>query len=267
MGIQSLTLTSCMAPRMDGFCAALAHYLGDQLQLTITCVTDIPWQERERQFDAGAIDICWICGLPYVWKADRGHPPLALLAAPVMAGVRYQQRPVYFSDIVVRQTSPYQTFADLRGATWAYNEPGSHSGYNLVRAHLATLAATSGYFGRAIESGAHQRSLQLLLAGQVDATAIDSTVLEGELRDRPELAAELRVIATLGPSSIPPWIIQRRIAEAVRAAVESAFAGMHRNGQGRALLAAHGIARFVPIDDRTYDDIRLMDRQAATVTL
>lgn len=267
MRIQRLTLTSCMAPQMDGFCGALAHYLSDQLQVPIACITDIPWQERERQFDAGEIDICWICGLPYIWKVDRGHPPLALLAAPVMAGVRYQQRPVYFSDVVVRQTSPYQAFDDLRGATWAYNEPGSHSGYNVVRAHLATLAVTTGYFGRVIESGAHQQSLQLLLAGQIDATAIDSTVLEAELRDQPELAAELRVIATLGPSPIPPWIIQQHVGEAIRMAVGSVFAGMHRNTQGQTLLAAHGIARFVPVDDRAYDDIRRMDRQAVRVTL
>jgi phosphonate transport system substrate-binding protein len=184
-----------------------------------------------------------------------------------MAGVRYQQRPIYFSDVVVRQTSPYHSFAELRGARWAYNEPGSHSGYNVVRAHLATLAATSGYFGRVVESGAHQQSLQLLLAGRIDATAIDSTVLEAELRARPELAAELRVIATLGPSSIPPWIIQRRLPEPVRMAVGSLFASMHQDAQGHTLLTAHGIARFVPVDDRAYDDIRRMDRLAATVML
>ena len=120
---------------------------------------------------------------------------------------------------------------------------------------------------RVIESGAHQQSLQLLLAGQIDATAIDSTVLEAELKDCPELAAELRVVVTLGPSSMPPWIIQRHLPEAVRMTIGSAFAHMHRNAQGRTLLAAHGIAHFVPIDDQMYGDIRRMDRLAAGVTL
>jgi phosphonate transport system substrate-binding protein len=256
-----------MAPRADSFCAALARYIGDQLQIPIAFIDDIAWQERERRFDAGDIDICWICGLPYVWKADRGYPPLELLAAPVMSGARYQNRPVYFSDVVVRQTSPLHTFADLRGATWAYNEPASHSGYNVVRHHLATLAATSGYFGQVIESGAHQRSLQLLLAGQIDATAIDSTVLEAELWPQPEIAAQLRVIATLGPSSIPPWIIQRHLPQELGMALRSVFLDMHRNPQGRALLTTEWIARFVQVDDRVYDDIRRMDQRAADVTL
>jgi phosphonate transport system substrate-binding protein len=82
--MHSLTFTSCMAPRADAFGAALARYIGDHLQIATTFVGDIPWQERERRFDAGAIDCCWICGLPYVWKADRSQPPLELLAAPVM---------------------------------------------------------------------------------------------------------------------------------------------------------------------------------------
>ena len=138
--MQSLTLTSCMAPNADSFCATLAHYLGAQMQLPTTFVCDLPWQERERLFDAGQIHVCWICGLPYVWKADQGHPPLELLVAPVMQGARYQNRPVYFSNVIVRRTSRLYTFADLRGATWAYNEPHSHSGHNVVRYHLATLA-------------------------------------------------------------------------------------------------------------------------------
>jgi ABC-type phosphate/phosphonate transport system substrate-binding protein len=31
------------------------------------------------------------------------------------------------------QDSPYRTFADLQGCRWAYNEPNSHSGYNITR--------------------------------------------------------------------------------------------------------------------------------------
>jgi phosphonate transport system substrate-binding protein len=34
-------------------------------------VHDIRWQERLRRFDAGRIQVAWMCGLPYVWRADR----------------------------------------------------------------------------------------------------------------------------------------------------------------------------------------------------
>jgi phosphonate transport system substrate-binding protein len=92
------------------------------------------------------------------------------------SGACYKDRPVYFSDVVVRRDSKFHTFADLRGASWAYNEPGSHSGYNVVGYHLATLGEGSGYFGQVVESGAHQVSLQMILDGRIDASAIDSLV-------------------------------------------------------------------------------------------
>jgi hypothetical protein len=41
------------------------------------------------QFDAGEADLGVICGLPYVWLADRQPLPVEPLAAPVLAGVRY----------------------------------------------------------------------------------------------------------------------------------------------------------------------------------
>jgi phosphonate transport system substrate-binding protein len=265
--MQRLTLTSCMAPGADSFCAALARYIGDQLQIPVAFIDDIPWQERERRFDAGAIPICWICGLPYVWKADRGHPRIDLLAAPVMQGERYQDRPVYFSDVVVRRRSRFRTFADLRGAIWAYNEPHSHSGYNVVRYHLATQGETTGYFGRVIASGAHETSLQMLLAGAIDATAIDTTVLEAALQRHPALQEDLRVVTTLGPSPIPPWVVRHSTPPEMRSAVRAVLLHMHQEPHGRTLLMAAQVARFVHVDDHDYDPIRQMARQAARVTL
>jgi phosphonate transport system substrate-binding protein len=86
-------------------------------------VTGLPWQEREFLFDLGKIHILWLCGLPYVHKADVDESGLELLAVPVPRGERYLDRPVYFSDIVVRRDRPFRSFFDLRGASWAYNEP------------------------------------------------------------------------------------------------------------------------------------------------
>jgi hypothetical protein len=53
-------------------------------------VDDADWQERERMLDDGQIAIAWLCGLPYTLRADRPAPEIELLAAPVMAGSRYQ---------------------------------------------------------------------------------------------------------------------------------------------------------------------------------
>jgi phosphonate transport system substrate-binding protein len=107
----------------------------------------------------------------------------------------------------------------------------------------------------------------LLLDGEIDATAIDSTVIEAELQRHPEIGERIRVVATLGPSPIPAWVILRQVPEELRVAVRSVLLDMHHNPAGQRLLASEWMARFVLVDDRSYDPIRQMDREAIGVTL
>lgn len=260
--MNSLTLSTCQAPNMDFLSRDLAEYLSDHLGLPVHLLIELPWTERDRLLDEGKIDLCWICGLPYVRKADRAPGRITPLVAPVMAGSRYQDRPIYFSDVVVHRDSPFETLADLRGAAWAYNEPGSQSGYGVVRYALAVRGETLGYFGRVIESGAHQTSLQMILRGEVDASAIDTTVLEQELSDDPKIGARIRVIDTFGPSPIPPWVVTEHMPPQMRQALLEVLTRMDSHPDGKTILKKARIARFTTASDRDYDPIREMARIA-----
>ena len=258
--MKPLTISTCMAANMDFLTAGLADLIANRLSMPVDLRIDIPWQERERLLDAEEIDLCWICGLPYVWKADRAPGKIAPLAAPVMADGRYQDRPVYYSDVVVHRDSPFQTLADMRGAVWAYNEPGSHSGYGVVRYALAARGETPGFFERWVESGAHQNSLRMIARREVDGSAIDSTVLALELRNHPQLAPQIRVIDTFGPSPIPPWVVSTRLPGEVRLALRDLFIHLHADPAGQALLQKAGMARFAGVGDEDYNPIREMAR-------
>jgi phosphonate transport system substrate-binding protein len=204
-----------------------------------------------------------MCGLQYVYAVERGEKPgIDLLAAPVMSGHRYANTPVYFSDVVVRTDSAARSLKDLRGARWAYNEPTSQSGYNITRYTLATRGELTGFFGEAIASGAHEQSLELLLRGEIDATAIDSTVLDQELRCRPDLAARIRVIEALGPSPIPPLVVSRSVPDPLRIRWQAIVLGMHTDPAGQGVLASGAVSRFSRVNDADYDAIREMDRVA-----
>lgn len=254
---------SIQAPNQDGFAQDVTGYLGERMGITAVFPITIPWQERERLFDAGEIQVGWICGLPYVWKADSGQPPVELLAAPVLAASRYQNKPIYFSDVIVRAGSPFTCFADLRGTRWVYNEPHSHSGYNLVAYHLATLGEDWSYFNEVTASGAHQVSLEMIRNGRFDASAIDSTVLDIEFTRNPTLHTDFRTIEILGPSPIPPWVIRRDLPQTVRQQIQQILLTMHHSPEGRAILATHGVAQFVSVTDSDYDIIRHMARVTA----
>ena len=85
----------------------IAHRLGRPVQLVVGSSFD--------QFEQGEADFGVICGLPYVWLADRRPPPVEPLAAPVLAGDRYAGRPIYYSDVIVRHDSPITCLEELRG--------------------------------------------------------------------------------------------------------------------------------------------------------
>lgn len=262
-----LRLTSLQAENADFTVAAIGDYLAQQMGTSIEFVVDIPWKKRESLLDAGQVQMAWICGLPYVQRVNRPDPRIELLAAPVMRGARYADRPVYYSDVVVHRDSGFRRFADLRGATWAYNEPGSQSGYNVVRYHLAVLGEATGYFGQVMESGAHQASLQMILDGRIDASAIDSTVLEEEFRRDPSVRSRLRIVDTLGPSPIPPWIVQRSLPRDLRDTLRELLLTMHQDPKGRAILAQGHMTCFAHVEDSDYDSIRHMARLAESVRL
>jgi hypothetical protein len=59
-----------MAENCEPFCQNIAAYIQSRLGIKTAYVNDIPWQERERLFDEGQIQILWLCVLPYVHKAD-----------------------------------------------------------------------------------------------------------------------------------------------------------------------------------------------------
>jgi phosphonate transport system substrate-binding protein len=265
--MQRIKITSIQAPNADAVCRRIGAYLGEKLGIPCEFIDHISWQERERMLDRGEVEIGWICGLPYVWKVEREAPGIELLAAQVMQAKRYQDQPVYYSDVIVRRDSNFSAFMDLRGASWAFNEPHSHSGYNITRYHLAVSGETGKFFSRVLEAGSHQEALKLVLNGEIDASAIDSTVLETEILLQPEICERFRVIATLGPSPIPPWVISTQLPFTVRQAIRGVFLDMHSDPLGSSILKAGQIKRFVQVDDRDYDPIRSMAQIAESVIL
>jgi phosphonate transport system substrate-binding protein len=252
-----------MADNIRPLFIGVADYVSRRTGIRARLIVDVPWQEQERLLDQGAAQVGFICGLLYTQKTEH----VELLAAPVLSASRYQDRPIYFSDIVVRHDSPFHSFADLRGATWAYNDPGSFSGYAALRAHLAALGETAGYAGRLVESGSHLRSLGMVAEGLADTAAIDSAVMELELKRCPELASQLRTVAALGPSTIPPVVIARAAPAEIKQQLRDALLRMHADEHGRAILSSGTIARFIAVRDADYNDIRRKALSAEAVVL
>lgn len=243
-----------LAPNMLPVYEAVADAVGEALGLSTELVVETDYENCRRDVN----DVCFVCSLPYVHFEREGVAPATPIAAPVLVGDRYQGKPIYFSDVIVSADSGLESFADLRGRSWAYNEPLSQSGYGITRYHLLKLGETDGYFGKVIEAGFHERSIEMVRDGEVDASAIDSQVLAVAMRDDPELVDRLRIVDSLGPSTIQPVAVSKRFDERFRRDVREVMLGLHRSPELREVLEHGVIERFVEVGPGSYDDIREM---------
>jgi phosphonate transport system substrate-binding protein len=223
--------------------------------------------QSPQEFSAGQVDVGFICGLTYIHMTNWSDCPVELLAAPVLCGERYQRKPIYFSDVVVHRDSPYTSLGDLRGCVWAYNEYTSHSGYNLVYYSLLERGETLPFFGKTIETGSHLDSLRMVIDEQADVTAVDSHMLDVVLQTDAEAARQLRVIDTLGSSTVPPVVVAKSVDAELKRQIQEALVTLHYDNHAVSQLHKGSIERFVPITNEHYQDIRDMFLRVQTAEL
>jgi ABC-type phosphate/phosphonate transport system substrate-binding protein len=179
------------------------------------------------------------CGFPMTHKL-KDH--VQLLATPCYA-VPGCAGASYVSWIVVRQDDRARTLADLRGKRIAYNDDGSQSGYNALRAMVAPLAQGGRFFAAALESGAHRSSMAMVKAGQADVAALDCVTFALIARAAPEEVDGIRVLCASATAPGLPYVTAASTASAdvqrLQAGILAAFADPSL-AETRAALALDG---------------------------
>jgi phosphonate transport system substrate-binding protein len=250
----ALRFVTFLAPNLYPLYEFITRHAGRQLGLPTALAVGSSYAQLSSQ----AVDVAFVCGLPYVELSRGGEAPVEPLAAPILRGERFGGRAIYFSDVIVHRARRWQSFTDLRGCSWAYNEPHSQSGYGITRYHLVCRGETDGYFGRVVQAGWHEQALRLVANNAVDAAAIDCHVLAVALRAQPELAARVRVIDTLGPSTIQPVVASRRLPQRLRSDLRAFLLNLAKDPVARPHLDRVLVQGFEPVNDASYDDIRAM---------
>ena len=115
-----------------------------------------------------------------------------------------------------------------------------------------------------VEAGWHERSIELVRSRAIDASAIDCHVLALAYQQQPKLRSELRVIASLGPSTIQPVTVARRLPRSLREDLRAVFLEMNDDLCVRGQLARVLIERFVHVEADDYDDLRSMRQTCET---
>lgn len=252
----------------------IADYIAEKIGHKTAVVSGASYAETDLLLERGIVQVGFVCGLPYVQRAPQGT--YVLIATPVIATRTgqipdatsgYENTPgKYYSYTIVHKDSPARSWHDLKGKRYAFNNQDSNSGYNMPRYKLVQLGAKrwEDWFSKIVVSGSHEASIRMVARGIVDATSVDSLILDYDRINGNPDAHKVRIIEQLFPggAGAPPVVVGRKVDPALRMAIQDALLNMHKDPAGRKILAKANLLRFDPPDDRNYDDIRRMDAAA-----
>ncbi len=234
----------------------------------VSAISDLPLDIIDHAYPAPLhalwtrqdLGCAFICGWPYV----RGVADLQPIAAPVMADPRAGHRPVYWTDLVVRTHDPAQSLEDLRGRRIAYTTSDSQSGFNALRHFLRGIPGPRPLFGAEIGPLiTPRRTIEAVIAGDVDAGPVDSLAHALLQRHAPELATQVRVIAETVPTAAPLLVASRSLDAACAQRLRRAFLVLADNEMGRHLLEDLALERFAdPLPHASYMELETAARAA-----
>ena len=182
----------------------------------------LPWPVIE--YDAPAplaalwarddLGLAMMCGLPFAQQTHeaaslQGPRALTLIAAPLPSPLRYNGKPVYFTDIVVRADAPYRTLEDTFGGVVGYTLADSMSGGVALCHHLQPFrtAKRPRLYRAAVGNLIHARGvIEALIAGRIDVGPLDSYYHDLLRRHEPGFAAQVRTVASTAALPIPPLV-------------------------------------------------------------
>ena len=230
----------------------VVQYLGKKLGLPAEMVHRTTYDEIDVMLEDGLVDFAFICSAPYVIDSEKFG--VELLVAPLV-----NNEPFYRSNIIVHRESPSKTIDDLEGQSFAFVDPKSNTGrlyptYALAKKHETPEA----FFSSTVYSYSHNKSVEFVAKKRVAAAAVDSIVYDYMVATNSPYARETKVIHRSQPFGIPPVVVPPGLSSYMKSAIREVFLDMHLDTEGKAILSAMKIDKFVDVPDSNYDSIRAM---------
>jgi len=191
----------------------------------------------------------FMCGLPYSLAMPQPEP----IVAPVPSPAEYGGRACYWSDIVVRADSPFETIEQTFGHRLALTTPESQSGYAALLHALMPYAASTPLYREIIEPRfTPMGALTAVIERKAEVAPLDSYAFALLSRHAQDLAAQVRPIMRTEPTPVPLLVASGPVPSAVSAA----FLAARGKPSAVALMDQLLLDRFARPDCRAYDELK-----------
>jgi phosphonate transport system substrate-binding protein len=238
----------------------LIEYMSEYLSRPVEMVQRANYKEVNDLLQSGQVDVAFVCTGAYIaGSRDFG---MEILVVPEING-----ETSYYSWLIVPQGSPAKEMADLRGKTFAFTDPLSHTGRLYPTYLVLQLGETpETFFGRTFYTYSHDAAIEAVAGGVADGAAVDHLIYLYLIERRPDLESSLRIIHRSPPFGIPPVVVSPTIRPQLKVELQELFLRMHTDRGGKAALQVLDIDRFLLLDDSAYDSTREVEAAVGSIT-
>lgn len=200
---------------------------------------------------SGQVDFGFIPPFAYVLANKESNAQVILTALNKDLEAKYR------SQFLVRKDSGIKSFADIKGKKVAFVDPSSTSGYLFPGAHLMTEGIDIEKDIQYVYSGGHDKSLQLLLNGDVDVATTFVDVRQRYEKDFPDAMEKTEI---LGYTEYIPNIsvtVKGNMDKGMQDKIKTALLNIASTDEGKSLLQElFNMYGFAEATDADYDIIR-----------
>ena len=174
---------------------------------------------------AGSIDLAELGPASYAQAKARDNRITAFASMIQRKGPNTESGDSYRSLLLVRSDKKFSGLPSLRGHSLSLIDPASTSGALIPRQAIVKLTGTplEQYFGRITFAGSHDRAIQAVQKGLVDAAFVSSSRLDEALRSGSVRADELQVLWKSSPMPYDPFVYRGQLCQPLIDKIKQAF--------------------------------------------
>ena len=249
-----------VAPQVTAVWDELFAYISAESGVALQVIYHAFPQSIEELWARPNMGCVLMCGYPYA----QATPRPALLASPVPSPPHYDNKPIYFTHLLVAEDSPFQTIEETFGQRISWTIENSQSGYNAVRAFLLPYRTAERpllYRESVGPIGTFTVGVEGIRNDKIDVVPIDSFSYDLMRHYTPAKLAGTRVLATTPASPFPPLVAGHDIDQRSVDALRAALLRLHNEPSLQDALQTAMIKRFIEVTPEDYEPTLV---QAAT---
>jgi phosphonate transport system substrate-binding protein len=196
----------------------LMALLSDGLGIPVDMVRASSYQSVMDSLVSGAVDIAVLGPAAYVLARSRDSGIEAFASLAVQPGSYTPAGSYYYSLLLVNRDSHARQPGDLQGTRVALTDPASTSGALIPKTEFSdvTRQALGDFFARQVYAGSHDKAMDALLAGDVDAAFVSSSRVDEYLARGIIGHDRFRVIWRSSPLHYDPFVFRSGLCASLR---------------------------------------------------